>query len=1083
MTKKTASFGIVALAAASLIAAAAAGCSRGPTDALPAAAARAAEYPTVDPGYLTALEWRLVGPPRGGRATAVAGDPADPLVFYFGASHGGVWKSEDAGTYWRNISDGFFKTAPVGAIDVSLSNPSVLYVGMGESCPRQDVTPGDGVYKSTDGGATWTHVGLAETKHIAKIRIHPTNPDLVYVAAVGDEFGTNPERGVFRTKDGGQTWERVLYKSDQAGAWDLSMDPTNPNVLYASINQFLRPPWDEISGGPDSGLYKSTDGGNTWTELTRNPGLPRGVVGRIGVSLSPARPSRVWALIEADQGGLFRSDDSGQTWQRIVERRDWQRDASSYMHVVADTKDPDTVYVPDYQLWRSTDAGASFTSLPMPHGDHHALWIDPKDPTRMIEGNDGGATVTLNGGTTWSTLYNQPTAALFGLAIDNHFPYRLYGTQNDNTHISVPSRTDDVAIPFGASEWINAGEGGETAVKPDGSVVYAGDRTAIYRWDRNNKQAPVISVWPDNQFGTPVKDLKYRMYYTFPILLSPHDPGVLYTAGNIVFRTTDEGYSWEAISPDLTTNQQDKMEGLYGRPITSFTSSLYHVCLAHAIAESPLERGELWFGSDDSTVQVSRDGGQNWENVSPSDLPEWATIDTIDVSPHDRGTAYLAAHRYKMADRTAYLYKTTDYGRSWQKITNGIRENDFARVIREDPIRRGLLYAGTETGVYVSFDAGESWQSMQRNLPPVPVHYMLVKDNDLVLGTHGRGFWIMDNLTALRQITTQMAAAPAHLFEIAPTYRYLPVRSLSPMRTFRSGIQYTRASAGVVAFEDRQEANGRVKRTFLDAGQNPPGGVTIEYYLREEPSGEATLTIADAQGEVIQQFSSQARDDGWMPADAGMNRFVWDLRYPNARVLPVDPRMTGPGDTARPQAPVAPPGRYTARLVIGDQRFEQPFEIRKDPRVTATDQDLQAQFAFMVQIRDRLSEVTDAVNLLRDVRQQVDERLRAAGGDQAVAQAAAAAKEKLDGIEAALVRVVDPEHPHRVPPKGPEFRLAALTGVVGRTDAKPTQQMQLVFENLSKLAAVQLEQLQQVIEKELPTFMSITVSEPGTGRP
>ena len=1018
------------------------------------------DYPQVGADFLTALEWREIGPHRGGRAPAVVGDPEDPLVFYFGASHGGVWKTDDAGTYWRNVSDGFFKTAPVGAMDVSLSNPAVVYVGTGESCPRQDLTPGDGVYKSTDGGGTWTHVGLKETRHIAKIRIHPQNPDIVFVAAVGDGFGTNPERGIYRTKDGGRTWEQVLYKSDLASAFDLSMDTTNPNVLYATLNQFQRSPWDEMSGGPDSGLYKTTDGGETWTELTRNPGLPSGVVGRIGVSVSPARSSRVWAMIEADDGALFRSDDSGATWQRIVERRDWQRDASSFMHVIADTRDPDTVYVQSYRFWKSTDAGASFTSLPMPHGDHHSLWIDPKNSNRMIEGNDGGATVSLNGGASWSTIYNQPTACLFSLAIDDQFPYRIYATQNDNSHFTVPSRTADSAITW---ERTQGGEGGQTAVKPDGSVVYAGDRTAIVRHDMRTGQAPTISVWPENEFGAPVDEVKYRFYYTFPILLSPHDPSVLYTAGNLFFRTTDEGFTWKAISPDLTRNRLDKMEGLYGRPITSFTSSLYYVSLAQAIAESPLEEGELWFGSDDSTVQLSRNGGDSWDNVSPVDLPEWTTISTIDVSPHERGTAYLAAHRYRVSDRTTYFYKTTDYGRTWQKITDGIRENDFARVIREDPVRPGLLYAGTETGVYVSFDGGAAWQSLQRNLPVVPVHYMLVKDNDLVLGTHGRGLWIMDNLTALRQITPEVTAATAHLFEGAPTYRYLPVRSLSPMRSFSPGIQYTRASVGQVAFEDRREADGRLRRIYLDAGQNPPDGVMIEYYLKQSPSDEATLTIVDAQGEVIQRFSSQAKDERWMPAEAGMNRFVWDLRYPNARRLPIDPRLTGPGDSARAQAPVAPPGRYRTRLAVGGQELEQPFEIRKDPRITATDADLKEQFALMVQIRDRLSEVTDAVNRLRDARPRIDERVQAAGGDPAVARGAASAREKLLAVEDALVRLVDPDHPHLVRPKGPEFKLAALSRVVGRADARPTRQVYLVFEGLSAQVARQLELLEEAL--------------------
>ncbi len=1020
----------------------------------------------VDASYLTALDWRFVGPPRGGRAPAVVGDPQNPLVFYFGASHGGVWKTEDAGTYWRNVSDGFFNTAPVGAIDVSPSNPAVVYVGTGEACPRQDLTPGDGVYKSTDGGQTWTNVGLKETRHIAKIKVHPRNPDIVYVAAAGDVFGTNPERGVFRTKDGGKTWQRVLFKSDSASAVDFSMDPTNPNVMYAALDRLQRLPWDEISGGPDSGLYKSTDGGDTWTDITHNSGLPKGIVGRIVVSVSAARPSRVWALVEADDGALFRSDDSGQTWTRITERRDFRRDASSFMHVIADTQDPDTVYVQHYTFWKSTDAGATFNAVPMPHGDHHSLWIDPRNNQRIIEGSDGGAAVSLNGGRAWSSLYNQPTACLFSLAIDNESPYWIFATQNDNSHFAMPSRTGDAAIAWKESEPIDFGEGGQTAVKPDGSVVYAGDRTNIARWDRRTGQAPTISVWPMDQFSMPPKDVKYRFYYTFPILLSPHDPGVLYTAGNRVFRTTDEGYSWEPISPDLTRNRVDKMQQIPGRPITSFTSSLYWVSLAQSIAESPLEKGELWFGSDDTTLQLTRNGGTTWENVTPKDLPEWTTISGIDVSPHDRGTAYIAAHRYKVSDRSVFFYKTTDYGRTWQKITNGIRQNDFARVIREDPVRPGLLYAGTETGVYVSFDAGGSWQPLQRNLPVVPVHFMLVKGNDLVLATHGRGLWIMDNLSALRQITPQVTSATAHLFDIEPTYRYLPMRT-SSARSARPGIQLTGSSGDVVAFEDRQSSDGRVRRTFLNAGQNPPAGVIVDYYLKQRPASETKLAVVDANGHVIQEFSSSAKDALSVPADAGMNRFIWDLRYPGPRELPPNP-MFGAQDSVRPQAPVAPPGRYRARLTVDGASYEAPFEIKKDPRLTASDADLEEQFAFMLKVRDQISDITDTVNRIHEIRKQLDERAPAAGAPRA--QATAAAKEKLLAIEGAITRVLGP-NPNLVPPRAPDNQLAALSGVITRADGKPTRSMNAVFDELATRVAEQKRRLDQTVSTDIKVIL------------
>jgi photosystem II stability/assembly factor-like uncharacterized protein len=1016
------------------------------------------------PAFLNALQWRFVGPPRGGRSVAVAGDATNPLVFYFGSTHGGVWKTDDAGTYWRNVSDGFFKTAPVGAIDVSLSNPSVVYVGMGEAITRQDLTPGDGVYKSTDGGATWTNVGLRETRHIAKIRIHPTNPDVVYVAAAGDIFGTNPERGVFRTTDGGKTWRRVLFKSDRASAVDLSMDPTNPQVLYASLDQLQRLPWDEISGGPDSGLYKTTDGGETWIDLTRNPGLPRGVIGKIGVAVSPARPSRVWALVEAEDGALFRSDDAGATWQRINEDRALRRWAASYMHVVADTQNPDTVYCPSYDLYKSTDGGRTFATLAMPHGDHHALWIDPKNPARMIEGNDGGATVTLNDARTWSTLHNQPTADLFGLAIDDQIPYRLYAAQNDNTHLSVPSRTEGGAISWMDSEAIPGGEGGQTAVKPDGSVVYAGDRTAIERYDRRTRQAKTISVWPDDQFTNAPKDVKYRFYYTFPIIVSPHNPDVVYTAGNRVFRTTDEGDSWDAISPDLTKNRQDKMQKIPGGPITSMWSSLYWVSLAQSLAESPLRRGELWVGTDDSTVQLTRDDGTTWQDVSPKEFPEWTTIATIDVSSHAPGTAYLAAHRYKVSDRNPYFYKTTDYGRTWQKITTGIRENDFARVIREDPVRPGLLYAGTETGVYVSFDAGASWLSLQRNLPAVPVHFMLVKNNDLVLATHGRGFWIMDNVAALRQITREVTKASAHLFEIPATHRYLPIQHLPPMRSFRPGIQFAR-SGDIVAFEDRRDNDGRVRRIFLNAGENPIDGVQIEYYL-QQPAKGATLTILDGNGRAIREFSSEAKDARWMPAAAGTNRFYWDMRYPGGRELPPDGPLARP-EYPRAQPPVAPPGRYRARLSVGDQVLERPFDIRRDPRLTATDSDLQAQFELMIRIHGLLTEITGGVERLRQALGRLEQRERAADAGTPAAEGARRASSKLKEIEGRLTRAVGPKPSMLLPPKALNNKLAALTSVVMGADARPTRQMFAVFAELSAVATADLRELDTVVRREL----------------
>ena len=996
------------------------------------------------------LTWRFVGPVRGGRTEAVVGDPSNGLVFYFGSAHGGVWKTTDAGLYWHNVSDGYFKTAPVGAIDISQSSPSVVYVGMGEALNRQDIVPGDGVYKTTDGGKSWTNMGLQETEHIAKIRIDPTDPDVVYVAARGDAFGPSAARGVYRSRDGGKTWKLVLHKSDRAGALDLVLDPSNPKVLYASLDEIMRLPWDDVSGGPDSGLYKSTDGGDTWTEITRNPGLPKGIIGKIGLSISASQPNRVWALIEADEGGLYRSEDAGATWQLINSRRDLRRSSSSYMHVIADPQDADTVYLPTYQFQKSVDGGKTFVAVPNEHGDNHALWIDPQNNRRMIEGNDGGATISLDGGLSWSTEHNQPTADLFSLAVDDQYPYWLYAAQNDEAHIAVPSRTNEGAIPWMSNKPLGGGEGGLTAITPDGNIMYGADRAYIYRYDRRTGQTANVSIWPDDEFTFAPKDVKYRFYYTVPLLLSPHDPGVLYAGGNHLFRTSDEGKTWEMISPDLTGNHQDKMQKIPGGPITSMWSSLYWVSVIQSIAESPIHKGELWVGTDDSKVQVTKDGGKNWEDISPMGLGEWTTITSIDVSAHDPGTAYIAANRYRVSDRAPYFYKTTDYGHSWQKITSGIGEKDFSWVIREDPKRRGLLYAGTETGAYISFDAGAAWQPLQRNLPVVQVRNMQVKGNDLVVATHGRGFWIMDNISVLRQITPEVSKEPAHLFEIAAGYRYLPVQNLSPNRPFRAGMQYVNAGEAVT-YEDQKQPDGELERVFLNGGANPPEGVMIDYALQSSGE-EVTLTILDAEGHQVRKYSSQGKGGNWMPAQTGANRLVWDLQYPAAHEIPAPPGF-GPEDYPHLQPTIAPPGHYTARLSAAGHQYDKPFEIRRDPRVIATDDDLRAQFELMQQIATRTTQITEAVDRLRSFRQQLG------------ASASPQLLEQLHAIEATLTRLPSPATPNRISPKALNNRLAALAHAVQEADARPTKAMEDVFQQLSNLIDQQISTLNTITQK------------------
>jgi len=1042
---------------------------------------------TVDPILLKSLEWRMIGPHRGGRVVAVAGDPVSPMVFYFGACSGGVWKTTDGGTYWENVSDGFFKTAPVGAIAVADSDPNVIYAGMGESCIRGNVCPGDGVYKSTDAGKTWVHLGLEETRFISRVRIHPKDPDLVYVAALGHAFGPNQERGVYRSKNGGKTWEQILFRSDKAGAIDLAMDPTNPRILYAAFWETRRTFWNLSSGGPDSSLYKSTDGGDTWTELTNNPGLPKGLKGRIGVTLSPAHPDRVWAIVEAEEGGLFRSDDGGATWNRVSDNRDLMGRPWYYMHIFADPQDPETIWVLNVQMWKSTDGGRTFIQVATPHGDNHDLWIDPKNPLRMVQGNDGGACVSFNGGVTWSTIYNQPTSQFYHVTTDTQFPYRVYGTQQDNSAISVPSRSYKGAIPYSDCYPVGSSESGHIAVRPDNpNIVYSGaigsapgGGGVLLRYDHSTGQVRIITVWPEIYGGWGAKDLKYRFQWTYPIVISPHDPNILYVTGNHLFRSKNEGTSWEVISPDLTRNDVTKLEPS-GGPITKDTTGAEHYCTIFAFIESPHAPGVFWAGSDDGLIHISRNGGQTWENVTPRELPEWSLISIIEVSPHDPATAYVSATRYKLDDFSPYLYKTNDYGKTWQKITNGIPDNDFTRVIREDPARRGLLYAGTERGIYVSFDDGASWQSLQCNLPVVPIHDLTIKDNDLVAATHGRSFWILDDLTPLHQLTDQITQSPAHLLKPRPTYKLIP--PLGAGRPPAPGKNYMMALGVAATFYEIKKPDGETVRVFLDAGKNPPNGVVVTYYLKQKPEGDVTLTFLDAKGETIKTFSSKTADEG-TPTDGasqeprvlvevGMNRFVWNMRYPDVTKVPGDVTtersLTGPA---------APPGLYQVQLTIGGQTYPQSFEIRKDPRISTTQEELEAQFTLLLRVREKLSETHDAINQIRNVRQQIDEWVRRTedhSNAQIVSESGKDLKEKLSTIEDELiqsrvrVQMDSLNFPTRL-----NAKLAALPSAVSSADAVPTQQSYDVFNDLSARINQQLGRLQEVINTDVAAFNKV----------
>ncbi len=1009
-----------------------------------------------DTSLYRALKWRNIGPYRGGRVTAVAGVPGQPLVGYMGATGGGVWKTIDGGLTWKNISDGWFKTGSVGAIAVAPSDPNVIYVGMGERCVRGNFSHGDGLYKSEDGGKTWKHIGLSDSRQIGKILVHPKNPNLVYVAVLGHVFGPNEERGVYRSKDGGKTWEKILYVDNKTGAVDLSMDPSNPRVIFAAFWQVSRTPWGLYSGGPGSGLYKTTDGGDTWKKITK--GMPEGPLGKIGVSVSPADPNIVYAIIEAKEGGVFRSDDGGETWRRVNKDRSLRQRAWYYTHIYADPKNPETVYVLNVQFHKSMDGGKSYKTIRTPHGDNHDLWIDPDDPNHMIEGNDGGANITFNGGKTWTEQDNQPTGQFYRVITDNQFPYRVYGAQQDNSTVSIASRTTGFGI--GWKDWYSVGgcESGYIAPRPDDpNIVFAGCYGGtMTRYDHRTKQTINISVWPDNPMGWGAAELKYRFQWNFPILISPHDPNVLYAAANVLFKSTDEGMSWTPISPDLTTNDKSK-QGPSGGPITHDNTSVEYYCTIFAVVESPHEKGVIWVGTDDGLVHITKNGGKTWTEITPKNMPKWSLINSIEVSPHDPATAYLAVTRYKMDDFKPYIYKTDNYGKSWKLLTdgkNGIPADDFVRVVREDPKRKGLLYAGTETSVYVSFDDGKHWQSLQLNLPHVPITDMQVKDDDLVISTQGRAFWILDDLTPLHQLSDEVAKANVYLFK--------------PRKTVRMG--------GFGGF-----------RIPTNVGQNPPNGVMVHYYLKEKPKGEIKLEFLDADGNVIRTFKSKkkkkegqpedffarffggGREPG-VPKEKGMNRFVWDMRYPGASR--VKGAVLWAGELRGPRAV---PGKYKVRLIVGDKSMEQEFEIVKNPNLKdVTQEDLQAQFDLLMKIRDRITDAHDAVNQIRDIKKQVNDlakRVKGTDNGKAVADAAKELVKKLSTIEGEILQVKSKsrQDPLNFPIKL-NNKLASLARVVASADARPTKQSYDVFNDLSAQLDKQLTALDKVIKEDVPKF-------------
>jgi photosystem II stability/assembly factor-like uncharacterized protein len=991
-------------------------------------AASGAEKQTTFSDRFGGMDFRCIGPYRGGRVTAVAGVRHDPLTYYFGGTGGGVWKTTDAGASWRPVSDREFKTGSVGAIAVSESDPNVVYVGMGESPIRGNLSSGDGVWKSTDAGRTWHNVGLGDTKQIARVRISPTDPDVVYVAAQGHAWGPNPQRGVFRTQDGGKTWQKVLFVDDATGAADLAMDPNNPRILYAAFWQVVRMPWDFISGGPGSSLWKSTDGGDTWKKLTE--GLPEEMLGRIGVAASAASPGRVWAIVEAkDRGGLYLSDDFGETWKQVSDNHSIRERAWYYSWVYADPKDANVVWVPNVELHKSVDGGKTFGTVPEPHGDDHDMWIDPDDPDRIVMGTDGGACVTFNGGESWSTLMNQPTGQFYRVITDNRFPYWVYGSEQDWGSVATPSGVPGYGIDF--TDWhpVGGGESGWIAPLPtDPDIVFAGEYGGqITRYDNRTREVWNIMAWPQLADGHATRDLKYRFQWNAPILISPHDPNTLYHAAQVLVRSHDQGKTWEVMSPDLTRNDPSK-QGRSGGPIQSDITGVEVYDTIFALAESVHEKGVIWAGTDDGLVKLTRDDGKTWQDVTPKGFPAWIQVNSIELSPHDRGTAYLAATRYKFDDDRPYLYKTGDYGKTWSKITDGIPDGAFTRVIREDPVRRGLLFAGTERGLYLSFDDGASWQAFQRNLPTVPITDLAIKDGDLVVATQGRSFWILDDLTPLRLWEGQLEASPVHLFPPRPTPRFM-AEAVTP------------------------EEAGQLR----NMGTNMPVGVVIDFWLKSKPGKDEAVTLEILSGDkVIRSLTSKQEEftgdlkqrteekELWKDRDKplklheGLNRYVWDMRVFKPTLAP---RTVFNEGEATP--PKVAPGSYRVRLTLGGASQTQTFDVKPNPTSPATSEDLKVQFDLLEAIRDEVSTANETVMKIRDVRSQVlnlGRRAERLGKGDALAKRADAVAEQLTAVELELTNpnIRADEDDLNYEPKL-DHDLVYLAGVVASADRRPTE--------------------------------------------
>ncbi len=994
----------------------------------------------ADEPVLAKVKYRSIGPYRGGRSTAATGSYKSKTTFYFGATGGGVWKTSDGGSNWKNISDKYFG-GTIGAVAVAPSDDRIVYVGEGENTMRGNVAEGlGGIWRSEDAGRTWHNLGLKEGRHIIRIVIHPSDPNTVWVAVVGHLFGPNEDRGVFKTTDGGKTWKKTLYVNNQTGCSDLVMEPGNPTVFYAGMWRVLRTPYSMESGGEGSGLYKSTDGGETWKSIASNKGLPKGIWGIVGVAVAPSNSDKIFAIIENKDGGLYMSTDAGETWSLASNDNNIRQRAWYYSKVFVDPKNENLIYCPNVEFMRSRDGGKTFQSINTPHGDHHDLWIDPEDGNRMIVADDGGAQVSFDGGNNWSTMMNQPTGQFYRVTTDNSVPYKILGAQQDNSTVRIKSRTSGAGITERDWDMTAGSESGHLAADPlNVDVVYGGNYGGLLtRLNHRTGENRAINVWPDNPMGAGADVQKFRFQWNFPIFFSPHNPKKLYTAGNHLFSTENEGQSWQTISPDLTTNDKSK-QASSGGPITQDNTSVEYYSTIFAATESALEQDLLWTGSDDGLIHVSKDGGKHWENVTPSEAGKWMMWNCIETDPFKKGTAYFVGTKYKSDDYSPYIFKTEDYGKSWNKITDGINPMHFTRAMRADKKRAGLLYAGTEFGMYISYDGGVNWKSFQLNLPVVPVTDITIKNNDLIISTQGRAFWVIDDLTLVQQKDIDLANKNLHVFPINDAYRL--------------------------------EGGGRRRRRQAvsepNTGENPLAGSVINYYLKGvTDSAKVSITVFDKNNQPIKTFSSHAK----LPADEldvneGMNQFAWDMNYPPAEKS--DGMILWNGGIGSVKAA---PGKYTARVKYNHDSTDVSFVIKADPVYNMTEADYDAQVGFLLQIRDKFSEVQKGIYQIRAVRTQINDFTARIDSklNKEIKQMADTIAKQLTNIEEALYQTKAKSgqdvlnFPIRLNDK-----LSGLYGIVSSGQNPPSKQSLETFADLSAQCNSQLMRLKTVLNTDL----------------